>query len=206
VAPTTATTTQILDWLEGRLPAAQAATLEAAIESDPQLSRDAAWFRAFIELGEEIVLRSAPPHLAGLLASRFEHYRRTTRRSRLKVLVATLRLDSALRLGTAGVRSAGGHFGPRHLLYSTDVADIALDIHARVGEPALDVMGQLFRAPNVAAESFSVQLLRGDLEVGHSETDDLGEFSFEAITPGEYQFFVTSGALGILLTPVPVGL
>ncbi|MBA3951791.1 MAG: carboxypeptidase regulatory-like domain-containing protein, partial [Rubrobacter sp.] len=43
---------------------------------------------------------------------------------------------------------------------------------------------------------------RGTEEVGTTATDELGEFAFESVPPGEYQILVSSEQVEILISPV----
>ena len=62
--------------------------------------------------------------------------------------------------------------------------------------------GQIF--PNDGDEPgvFAVQILIGAEEVGTTATDELGEFSFEGVEPGEYQILVSGEEVEILISPV----
>ena len=106
------------------------------------------------------------------------------------------------------MRSAGGQEGQRQLIYSTDVADIALNLRRRPGGSGLDLDGQIFPTGEDAEPGdFAVQLHGGGAtELGTATTDDLGEFSFEDVPTGEYQTIISGERVEILITPVELRL
>lgn len=96
-------------WLEGRLPAAEAARIEAAVAADPELRR------AALDLSEVLVqpLPAAPPRLAVRAKALvgFEAERRFTRGGLFVWLLAPDRrfaLQRALALGCAVVVAGAG--------------------------------------------------------------------------------------------------
>jgi hypothetical protein len=101
------------------------------------------------------------------------------------------------------VRSADSQeAAQRHLTYTTDAAEIALNISPRPRDGYLDLDGQVFPADDADPASFSVRLLSGADEVGLTATDELGEFDFEAVPPGTYQILVSTDRVEILISPV----
>lgn len=209
---------RLTDWTEGRLPEGEAREVaEGVATADEETRRDAEWLRAFVGASEELVLASPPPEVRGELMRRFEaHFRPEAGTSvgeerrgpgLFQRLVASLSFDSGMQ-PAFGVRSAGGQEGQRQFIYSTDVADIALNFRRRPGEGGLDLDGQIFPAREGTEPSdFAVQLLgNGATEVGTATTDDLGEFSFESVPTGEYQIIVSGERVEILITPVELRL
>ncbi len=117
----------------------------------------------------------------------------------LKRLTATLSFGGGLR-PLAGVRSAGGAEG--QLVYTTEAADVALNFRRRPENGKLDLDGQIFPNDEAEPDAFGVQILRGTDEVATTATDELGEFTFEKVPPGEYQILVSSAEVEILISPV----
>jgi len=191
----------LADWAEGRLSEEEARAVERRLsESDEETRAEADWLAAFFRAREHVVLEDPPAGLRADLAQAFEAYAEGRRQpGPMKRLVATLSFGGGLR-PAAGVRSAGETGG--QLVYTTEAADVALNVRLRPGNGKLDLDGQVFPNDDEEPEAFGVQILRGIQEVGTTATDELGEFAFEAIAPGEYQILLSSDRVEILISPV----
>ena len=137
------------------------------------------------------------------MMERFEDLARDQARDRerpglLKRLVATLAFDGGLQ-PAFGLRSAGTQESRRQLIYSSDVADVALNPRPRAGGDALDVYGQVLLPDDGDPASFVVQILDADAEVATTATDETGEFSFKGVTPGVYDVLVSGERVEIRL-------
>jgi hypothetical protein len=75
-------------------------------------------------------------------------------------------------------------------------------LQAAPGNGKLDVDGQIFPNDDGEPEAFGVQILSGTDEVGTTATDELGEFAFEGVAPGEYQILLSSEEVEILISRV----
>lgn len=69
--PETLTFATLLDWVEGRLPEAEAEQVRAAIAADPQARTTVAWMRRFQRLRAGIVLATPPPETRQRLEALF---------------------------------------------------------------------------------------------------------------------------------------
>ena len=116
-------------------------------------------------------------------------------------LIADLTFDSARQWATAGVRSAAGQGQQRQLLYSTEVADIALNLQPDPRGHQLALRGQLFPIAG-RSEAYRVQLLRGNREPAISHTDELGEFTIESISPGVYDMILSSEQVEVFVNDI----
>ena len=195
---------RLVDWVEGRLTEEEAAAIARELERADEATRaDVAWLRAFLQVSENIVLASPPPKVREELLQRFEAYAQERRKPGfLQRLMATLTFDSRVHMATAGARAAGAETSQQQLIYSTDVADVALSIQPHAHEPSFDVSGQVMPSGDMAPDIFSVQLLRGTEEFGITTTDDLGEFTFESVPVGTYEMVLSSESFEILIEPV----
>lgn len=193
----------LADWAEGRLSEEEARTIEERLEGADEATRaDAGWLRAFFQATRDVVLDDPPAGQRAELAKAFEAYARGRRQpGPLKRLTATLSFGG--RLQPAAVRSAEGAGG--QLIYTTETADIALNVRRRPENGMLNLDGQIFPNDDEEPEAFGVQILRGINEVGTTATDELGEFSFEGVPPGEYQILLSSERVEILISPVELG-
>lgn len=196
---------RLADWVEGRLPEEEARAVTEQLErADEETRARAEWLRAFARASEQAILAAPPREVRENLSRRFAAYAEGVREpGLLQRFVATLSFEGGMQ-PAFGVRSARAEEAQGQLIYSTDVADIALNVHPRPGG-RVDLDGQLF--PNGEAEpgGFVVQLLSGGSDVGITTTDEFGEFGFESIAAGEYEILVSNDEVEIQLSSVRLG-
>lgn len=194
---------RLVDWIEGRLSQEEAAAVaEAVARADEETQATVAWLRAFAHARETVTLATPPQEVRDLLIRRFQAYARQRQQPHfLRRLVAALTFDSGTQVAMAGIRTAGTPATRRQLVFTSAAADIALDLEPRRPGDRLDLSGQVLPTEEEPTR-FTVQLLCGTSEVGITVTDELGEFAFEDIPPGEYQIVVSSDRLEVLVGPV----
>lgn len=196
----------LADWAEGRLPEEEArAVEERLIEADDATRAGAGWLKTFSRISKDVVIEDPPAGQRGELGRIFESYAEGHRQpGPLKRFAATLSFGGGLQ-PVAGVRAAAAQESQGQLVYTTETADIALNFRRRPENGKLDLDGQVF--PNEGEEPgvFGVRILRGTEEVGATATDELGEFVFEGVAPGEYQILLSSQEVEILISPVDLG-
>ena len=194
---------RLVEWVEGRLSEQEAQAVEEQLAvADSATLADVAWLHKFVRATEGTILESPPAEVRSTLVARFEAYmegRRTP--GLLKRLVATLAVEGGLR-PAAYVRAAGAQEVRRQLIYSTDALDVALNFWQRARDKNLDLAGQIFPRDDMELGSFSVQLLRGETELGITTTDELGGFAFESIPPGVYTVILSTDQVEVLIMPV----
>jgi hypothetical protein len=194
---------QLVDWVEGRLPQKEAQAMEEQVEvADIATLADVAWLRKFVSATEDSVLESPPPEVRSTLIAHFKAHaegRRTP--GLLKRVVATLTFDGGLR-PAVGVRSAGTQGARRQLVYSADDLDVALNFLPRARDKNFDLDGQVLPRDDVELGSFSVQLLQSESELGITATDDLGAFAFESIPSGVYEIILSTERVEVSIAPV----
>jgi hypothetical protein len=197
---------QLIDWLEGRLSEEEArAVAEQLGNASEATQADLAWLRTFHQASQTIKLASPPPEVRDILKRRFADYAETRRGPGFfRQLLANLTFDSRTQLATAGLRSAATEGQQRQLIYSTEMAEIALNIQPHPHEQSLDLTGQVFLVAEVAQNALSVQLLLDATPIRLATTDELGEFAFEAVPAGEYKIVVSAGQFEVLIPSVPV--
>jgi hypothetical protein len=198
---------QLVDWVEGRLPQKEAQAVEEQVAvADSSTLADVAWLRKFVRATEDSVLESPPPEVRSTLIARFRAHaegRRTP--GLLKRVVATLTFDGGLR-PAVGVRSAGTQGARRQLVYSVDDLDVALNFLPRARDKNFDLDGQVLPRDDVELGSFSVQLLQSESELGITATDDLGAFAFESIPSGVYEIILSTDRVEVSIAPVELNL
>jgi hypothetical protein len=194
---------QLVDWVEGRLPQKEAQAVEEQVAvADAATLADVAWLRRFVKATEDSVLESLPPEVRSTLIARFRAHaegRRTP--GLLERVVATLTFDGGLR-PAVGVRSAGAQGARRQLVYSADDLDVALNFLPRARDKNFDLDGQVLPRDDVELGSFSVQLLQSETELGITATDDLGAFAFESIPSGVYEIILSTDRVEVSIAPV----
>lgn len=207
---TALTMEQILDWLEGRLSPQVAATVAAQVAvADSALQAQVAWARAFLQASDAVIVEPPPPALHGKLQQIFVDHRRRQQAAAAEPgffqrLVAALTFDSFLQPGLAGVRSAQT-LDLRQLVYTTDVADVALNVRRERTFGRHTLAGQLLPTSDLDPTTVSVQLLQDNREAGITLADDLGEFTFTDLPTGAYQLILTADQLELLLPPFILG-
>jgi hypothetical protein len=197
---------RLLDWVEGRLSEGEARAVEELVAEDSAARADVAWLRAFERVSEETVIASLPSEIREELIERFEAYAEGKQHpGLLQRLVATLTFDSNLR-PALGLRAAAAPESQRQLVYSTDAADVALHVRTRPHDGLFDLNGQIFPANSADSGTFGVQLLEGTSEVATTATNDLNEFTFEAVSPGVYEVLASSDRVEIRIPHVALNL
>ena len=194
---------QLVDWVEGRLPEKEARAVEEQVAvADAATLADIAWLRRFVRATEESVLEAPPPEVRSTLISRFRAHAEGRRPAGLlKRVVATLTFDGGLR-PAVGVRSAGTQGARRQLVYSVDDLDVALNFLPRARDKNFDLDGQVLPRDDVELGSFSVQLLQSETELGITATDELGAFAFESIPSGVYEIIISTDRVEVSIAPV----
>ena len=184
---------RLMDWVEGRLSEEEARAVEEWVAAAGAATRaDVAWLRAFARVSEDTVIASPPARVREALIERFDAYAEGKQHpGLLQRLVGTLTFDSTLQ-PAAGLRAARTQGSQRQLVYSTDAADVALIVRPRARDERLDLHGQILPVDSDDVGIFGVQLLQGSSEVGTTATNDLGEFAFEAVSPGVYEVLAGS--------------
>lgn len=201
--PQTPGTAQLLDWLEHRLPAEQTAILTRAIEADPALQEQVAWLREFLQLSSAAVLADPPESVRRAATTAFAAYAQTRRPPGvLQTLGAILTSDSWQRLSLAGVRNVTLRTVPRQLIYSSDLADVALNVHVQAGSQEIDLDGQIFPLDDADPAGFVVQLLQDGVERRLTASDTVGKFSLAGLPSGQYNLVIDSDQAEIEIGPI----
>jgi hypothetical protein len=193
---------RLLDWVEDRLSEEEARAIEEQVAAADSATRaDVDWLRAFARISEETVIASPPPEVRDTLIERFEAYAEDKRQpGLLKRLVATLTFDSGLQPALGWRATTPG--SQRQLAYSTDVADVTINVRRRHSDRLLDIRGRVLPVSGTYPGNFGVQLLEGSSEVATTATNDLGKFAFEAVSPGVYEIVASSDRVEISIPQV----
>ncbi len=196
----------LVDWVEGRLSEEEARAVAARVsQGDESVQQDLAWLRTFHRIRQTVRLASPPSRVREVLQRRFADYASKRQPPGIfRRLLAELSFDSRSQPAPAGVRSAAAEGLERQLIYSTEVAEIALNLRPHVQDEGVEVTGQVFSAPGAAEDTFTLQLLHDTVEVSLATTDELGEFALGAVPAGEYELVVSAGQFEVVLPSVPL--
>ena len=219
MAPNDLNFARLLDWLEGRLPAAEANAIAAAIQDavaqgDTQLQRTVDWLRAFRVLSNKPALAepSAPARAAvHALIRRRAPQNASAPASFVRRIIATLLPPSPAGLAGAGVRGNNLSGALRQLTYTSSLADIIVNIVPSTklpttspisATPQVGLQGLVLPLADLALDQMVVQLLRDGVEAGLTFTNELGEFAFEAVPYGSYALVLFTAQADIEVGPL----
>jgi hypothetical protein len=193
---------ELLDWLEGRLPPDQAQAVAERLETaDAATQADLEWLRLFMQARQSVQLTSPPPRVRQTLNQSFAEYVQARQPPGLfQRLLATLTFDSGAQAATAGLRSVADEGPQRQVVYATEAAEVALTIQAALPNKNFIVTGQIFPTADIPAHSFSIQLLRDIQEIGLAAADELGEFTFANLPAGDYEMIVSAGQYEVVIS------
>lgn len=220
----TLTFERLLDWLEGRLsPPEYREVANKVALADASVQAEVAWIRAFLQLEGKVVLEAPPSQVHQALVQHFVDQRQKHHPTAsvpeqpgfFQRLLAALTFDSQLQPALAGVRGIEDH-ATRQLIYSTAVADVALDLHRDPSLGKVTLMGQILPTDelppvagmggNLATDAYAVQLLQDGDEIAITQADGLGEFAFPQLLPGEYELILSTATRDLMISSITVTL
>jgi len=193
---------ELLDWLEGRLPPEEAQALAERLETAGAATQaDLDWLRLFHQAWQSVQFASPPPSVRDTLQRRFAAYAETRQPPGLfQRLLAILSFDSRVQPVTAGLRSVADDTEQRQLIYTSEAAEIAVTIQPTLPDKNFTLTGQIFPLRDTPADAFSIQLLTDSREVGLVAADELGEFTFTYLPAGEYSMVVSAGEYEVVIS------
>lgn len=199
------TTAELLDWLEGRLTAVEADALALVTETEPAVQEQVAWLRDFLQLSHTTALASPPDEVRQAATAAFASYAKAKRPfSLLQTLIASLTADNWQRPALAGARNVSLRSEPRQLIYSSSLADAALNAQMD-SSGQVDLSGQLFPLDDSDPAEFLIQLLQDGVEQHLAFADDLGKFNLPNLPPGIYSLLLSRPGLEIEIGPLELG-
>jgi len=192
---------ELLDWLEGRLPPDQVRAVAERLESaDATTQADLDWLRVFLQARQSVQFASPPPSVRENLRGRFADYAQARQPPGLfQRLLAALTFDSLVQPATVGLRSAADEGPQRQLIYATESAEIALTVQPTLPNKNFIVTGQIFPVGDTPAHAFSIQLLRDVQEIDLAAADELGEFVFANLPAGDYEMVISAGEYEVVI-------
>jgi hypothetical protein len=193
---------ELLDWLEGRLPPEEAQALAARLNTaGTETQADLDWLRLFHQARQSVQSAVPPPNVRQTLQGRFAAYAETRQPPGLfQRLVAMLTFDSRVQPVTAGLRSVADDTEQRQLIYTSEAAEIAITVQPTLPDKNFTLTGQVFPLRDAPTDAFSIQLLKDAQEVGLVAADELGEFAFANLSAGEYSMVVSAGEYEVVVS------
>jgi len=191
---------ELLDWLEGRLPPDKARDVAERLQTaDAATQADLDWLRLFQQARQSVQFASPPPSVREALRQRFAEARQPP--GPFQRWLANLTFDSRAQPVTAGLRSAqrAEEDQQRQLIYTTEAAEIALTVRSILPEQNYIVVGQIFPMGDTSTHAFSIQLLRDARQVALAAADELGEFTFADLPAGEYEIVASAGQYEVVI-------
>lgn len=185
----------LLDWIEGRLDASSAARVDAAVAAgDPATIATVDWLRDFARLARSMPLHDPPPIVRQHLR---RHFRRESRSRPDPAyepvrLVATPLFDSRRDLALAGMRGVDEPGEVVHLAFSTDQADLVLDVTPQ-GPHEVSIEGQVLLADVGEARVFEATAVGPAGLIRTVDGDELGRFWLAAVPVDTTELRVTNG-------------
>lgn len=188
---------KVIDWLEGRLNAREAAKMAERVENDPEFAATTEWIRDLMNMTSDFKLVDPPMRLRPALERLFDARRR--RPGLLKRLVAQLVSDSWDGQPAPGMRSAGMAAETRQLLFSSDLLDISTTLRPHPGGENFDLLGQILPLAGIDPGICSIELTGPDSTPQLAESDDTGNFEFRDLPDGEYQLIISGPGFEITM-------
>ncbi|MGH9185675.1 MAG: hypothetical protein ACRD0U_07675, partial [Acidimicrobiales bacterium] len=190
----------LVDWVEGRLDAdADARVAEAVAAGDERTTRTVEWLRGFLATTQSLPLHQPPAIVRQNLRRHFTR-RSEARRTLVRPaheLTATLLFDSRKDLALAGVRAADDADDTLHLAFTTDRADVVLDVR-RHGKDRVRIEGQVLLAESSPAPIFEATASGPGFAIRTVEGDELGRFCLLAVPGSATELRITNGDLLIV--------
>ena len=166
---------------------------------DQQSAASAEWLEEVMDLARAMPLHTPPPIIQQNLRRYFDRWsqaRAALDRPKLE-LRAVLLFDSRLDLAPVGVRGSTDADGSVHLAYTTDHADLVLDV-TRVGAGLVRLDGQVLLTEEGQAPIFEAAVIGPSGVRRTIDGDALGRFSLTDVTEDADELQVTNGEVTIL--------
>jgi hypothetical protein len=193
---------RLLDWTERQLTDAEMRKVEeqlSAAQLETQATID--WLRAFNQARSRVQIEAPPENLHAALLAQFQP---ALAQQILRRVSALLTFDSADQPALAGLRSLQTR--ARQVIYDCALMEIAINVRPSRRSDLLDINGQVFPRALATASELVVHLSRGDLLADIALTNEFGEFSFTALSPGVHTLTLIAGDSQVEIEAIEVQL
>jgi hypothetical protein len=185
----------LLDWLEGRLDAAEASQVSARVANGDRRTLAAVrWLQGFLATAQAFPAPEPPPIIRQNLQQHFIRWSKAQAalRARPAPVSATLLFDSRQDLALVGIRGGEEADDAYHLAFTTDVADLVIDVR-RITAGRVRLDGQVLPGDPAAAPVFAAQATGPGFQLRTVDGDELGRFTLPDVPVGRCQLEVCNG-------------
>ena len=193
--PTGLSFATLLDWLEGRLDAAEAASVSArVVDGDRRTKATVHWLQGFLATARAFPAPEPPPIIRQNLRQHFLRWSKAQAALRVRpdLVDASLLFDSRQDLALAGFRGGEDPDNAYHLAFTTDVADLVIDVR-RIGDDRLRLEGQVLPGDPAAAPVFTAEVIGPHFRARTVDGDELGRFTLPEVPAGRCLLEVSNG-------------
>ena len=193
--PTRPSFATLLDWLEGRLDAGEAAQVAARVASaDRRTQATVRWLQGFLATARAFPAPEPPPIVRQNLRQHFVRWSKAQAalRAEPQVVHANLLFDSRQDLALAGFRAGDDADEAYHLAFTTDVADLVIDVR-RIAHGQVRLDGQVLLSDPGAAPVFAAEAIGPAFRVRTVDGDDLGRFTLPELPAGRCRLELGNG-------------
>ncbi len=191
---------QLIDWLDGRLTAEGAAMVQRQVDdADVRTLALVDWLRGFKSLARASSVHDVPPIVRQSLTRHFESWSNAhaTGASAPADSAARLIFDSRWDLAPAGARGGPDDRETWHLAYTTEEADLVLDLR-RLRDHRVRIDGQVLLAADVdEGPVFEAAAMAEGVHARTVDGDELGRFSLASVPDRATHLRLTNGNLVI---------
>lgn len=196
-------TARLADWLEGKLSPEETAEVGRLVAGNSDLQKLVAWLQGFLQISQATTLASPPDSVRQAATAAYAAYAKANQPpGLLQTILATLTSDNWRRPALAGARNVSLRSEPRQLIYSSPVADIALNAHMESGSLQIKLDGQIFLLDDSDPTDFIIQLLQNGVDRRLVLADAFGKFSLTELSPGQYTLLLSRPGQDIEIDPL----
>ena len=199
-------TARLMDWLEERLDAGEAAEVAAAVAAGPQLAETVDWLTRFRAQARAVPLEAPPPVLQQRLRADFAKWAqvRAVLKAEVDSFEAVLLFDSRQDLALAGARGSDT-VDDVQLAFTTDVADLLLDVRDASRPGTVSIDGQVLLLEPSAQGAFEAMVTGPGVVRRTVDGDELGRFSLTDVPDTADRIRVDNGHF-VIVAPLSLGL
>jgi hypothetical protein len=185
----------LLDWLEGRLDAAEASQVSARVADGDRRTRAAVhWLQGFLATARAFPAPEPPPIIRQNLRQHFVRWSKAQAalRAHPDLVDATLLFDSRQDVALAGFRGGEEAEDSYHLAFTTDVADLVIDVR-RIADGQVRLDGQVLPGDPAAPPVFAAEATGPGFHVRTVDGDELGRFTLAEVPVGRCRLEAGNG-------------
>jgi hypothetical protein len=193
--PTGLSFATLLDWLEGRLTPAEASEVSARVAAgDRRTQATVRWLQGFLATARAFPAPEPPPIVRQNLGQHFVRWSKAQAALRAdpQLVHANLLFDSRQDLALAGFRSGDDADEAYHLAFTSDVADLVIDVR-RIADRQVRLDGQVLLSDSAAAPVFAAEAVGPGFRVRTVDGDDLGRFTLPEVPAGHCRLELGNG-------------